>query len=55
MYSSFKKEVLFIFGGSYLLKINSFSFPRFVPNVSISIEDANWKVSIFLHGKPWLI
>ena len=31
----------------YVPKINSFSFPRFISNVSISIEDVNWKNSLF--------
>ena len=44
-----------MFGGLYVSKINSFSFARFISIVSISIEDVNWKVSIFLHGMFWVI
>ena len=36
-------------------EINSFPLPRFISNVSIFMEDVNWKVSIFLHELFWLI
>ena len=49
MYSSFNKERLFMSVSLYMPKINSFPFLDLFSNVSIFIEDANWKVSIFLH------
>ena len=53
--SSFRKEPLLVFGGLYVSKTNSFYFPRFISYVSISIKDANWEVSIFLHVMLWLM
>ena len=44
-----------MYGDLYVPKIDSFSFPTFITNVSISIEDGNWKVSIFLYEIFWLI
>ena len=49
MYSLFNKERLFMLVSLYMPKINSFPFLDLFSNVSIFIEDANWKVSIFLH------
>ena len=46
---------IIMFGSLYVPKINSSSFPRFISNVSISTEDFNWKVPVFLHGIFWLI
>ena len=41
--------------GIYMCQKLIVSFPRFMSNVSISMEDVNWKVSLFLHGMFWLI
>ena len=49
-----ERTIVYVWG-FICVKINSFSFPRFISNVSIYIEDANWKISIFLHGMTWLI
>ena len=47
------KEPSFMFENLYVPKIHNFYFPRFISNVSIFIEDVNWKVSIFLSGMFW--
>ena len=51
--SSLMKEPSFKFGNLYVPKIHNFYFPRFISNVSIFIEDVNWKDSIFLSGMFW--